>query len=206
MNITEKYKNTFINEYFKRFRSSGVSLKSYVRNSDSFHIYFDNKEFFITNEIELISFLEKELACSKTEIDDAFHYFFYGILPTQNANETLPNNETVLSFEEQFIAKQLEILRKKGLDYNGGATDSLALFKKVGADLNEIFLNPNISTEIKVILVFIETKNIRLKNLLLSGATPNFESLQDTIGDSANYHVLLAKSLTQTKDEKTSHS
>lgn len=92
------------------------------------------------------------------------------------------------------------------MDYNGvqGATDSLAL--KVDADLNEIFLNPNISTEIKVILVFIETKNIRLKNLLLSGATPNFESLQDTILDSANYHVLLAKSLTQTKDEKTSHS
>ena len=198
MDITEKYKNRFINEYFEK---KGVVLKSYVNNSDSFHIYYDNKDFYITNESELIAFLKDlhDIPGISFDIDASLHYFEFGEFPAEQANKPLPNNETVLSFEKKFLAKQAEILDKKGMDYNGGAADSLALFKKVGADLNEIYLSKDISSETKVILTNIAIKLERLKNLLLSGGVPNFESLQDTILDSANYHVLLAKAINETK-------
>jgi hypothetical protein len=191
-----------INNYFANFYNNNEHKASCTVQINDFSLkfffgFYDSFEI-VETEKELCEFLE-ELGFSDSGIPIALHFFEFGEFPTEKANNPLPN---ALSFEDIFLAKQAEILRKKGLDYNGGAADSLALFKKVGADLNEIFLNPNILPETKVILINIAIKLERLKNLLLSGGVPNFESLQDTISDGANYHVFLAKAISENANLK----
>ena len=92
---------------------------------------------------------------------------------------------------EAILEKQLETLRKKGADYNGGSADVLVLFKSVGFEMNDIFLNPNVKNSTKVLLLMIKLKLARIDSLLSNSQEPNFESLQDSGLDLANYVLFL---------------
>jgi hypothetical protein len=94
--------------------------------------------------------------------------------------------ETLLEEFDAFKAKQREILIKKNSDYSD-STDALSNFKKVG-DLR--FTGAE-----DPVIVAINTKIVRLNNLLSSGKIPNNESIADTLVDLSNYtfflHVIL---------------
>ncbi len=81
---------------------------------------------------------------------------------------------------ENFTTKQREIMFKKGNDYAN--TDRLSNFKLAG-QITQI-------TPAQQCLSLIATKVARL-GVLLSGKTPNNESIRDSVLDLANYSVLL---------------
>jgi hypothetical protein len=91
------------------------------------------------------------------------------------------NKETQLIEWGSFTAKQLEVIKKKQGDY---ANDSEVLnnFKSAAA-------NAGIKEEQQV-LSLIATKVARLGNLF-KGNEPNFESIEDSVLDLANYAFLL---------------
>ena len=90
-----------------------------------------------------------------------------------------------------FVAKQQSILAKKGNDYSN--QDRLSNFKMVGS-IND--LSPQ-----RVISILIGIKVTRLGNLLANGATPENESLRDTVLDLANYLFLADCALSELENE-----
>ncbi len=97
--------------------------------------------------------------------------------------------------QKQFLAEfQMEMTRvmlSKGDDYSG--QDRLSNFKLAG-QISGITPEQNC-------LSLIATKVARLGQLL-SGKTPNNESIQDSILDLANYAVLLAMIVSDVEPEK----
>jgi hypothetical protein len=90
------------------------------------------------------------------------------------------NKETQLNEWSNFTAKQLEVIKKKQGDYAND--DVLSNFKTAAA-------NAGIKEEQQV-LSLIATKVARLGNLF-NGKEPNFESIEDSVLDLANYAFLL---------------
>ena len=88
--------------------------------------------------------------------------------------------ETQTKLLAEFYAEKKNILKLKGEDYAN--EDVLSNFKSAGA-------NCGISAELQC-LSLIATKVARLGNLL-SGKTPNNESISDSILDLSNYTDLL---------------
>ena len=91
---------------------------------------------------------------------------------------THPEQTTLLA---EFYAEKKNVLKLKGEDY-ATETDVLQNFKSAGANIG-------ISAELQC-LSLIATKVARLGNLL-SGKTPNNESISDSILDLSNYTDLL---------------
>lgn len=88
--------------------------------------------------------------------------------------------EEQLKHFDDFTKKQTDILFKKGNDYAN--SDRLSNFKLAG---NICQLSPA-----QQILSLIATKVARL-GVLLTGKTPNHESIRDSVIDLANYAVLM---------------
>lgn len=84
---------------------------------------------------------------------------------------------------DQFVSKMRDTVLKKGDDY-AGQEDRLSNFKMAG----QIAGN---SAEVNCFNL-IGTKIARLNQLLNSGVKANFESVDDTLLDLANYTFLLA--------------
>ena len=102
---------------------------------------------------------------------------------------THPEQTTLLA---EFYAEKKNVLKLKGEDY-ATETDVLQNFKTAGANIG-------ISAELQC-LSLIATKVARLGNLL-SGKTPNNESVADSILDLSNYTDLLYCLVNEKKEQK----
>jgi len=91
----------------------------------------------------------------------------------------------------QFMEEQKGVMFKKGNDYAN--TDRLSNFKLTAAIA--------LSTPEQSALQMISTKVVRLGNLLQPGKVASNESVQDSVGDLANYAFLLYCILKEKEEE-----
>jgi len=103
------------------------------------------------------------------------------------------NLRTQENLFRDFINQQRDVMLKKGNDYAG--EDRLANFKIAG-------IAAGLSPE-RQCLSLITTKIARLNNLLSNdqNVKPNFESVEDTVKDLANYSFLLYCLLREINEE-----
>jgi hypothetical protein len=98
-----------------------------------------------------------------------------------------------LLLETQF-EKLEKIIISKGGDY-ATKTDVLKNFKGTAQALN---IEPE-----RVILMFIQTKILRIVNLMDKSGRPNHESIFDSITDLQAYSLILEHMLTETLDKNS---